>query len=202
MIFFMGMGATNMGTVVDTLFSLLHPPSESHHILPALVGMVGAVASLAVVSAVPAAASVAGAAPTGPTAPDDVQAEEPKKQDELKRRKMETAVMPAGVRDVVAGSGTPVWLYARMLTAASPEAGFQPDAELTDGIRFRVASGGDAVVLGDIETVGDWVAVGVAVERTADGPPLPETILVAVERFSLTGQAYHRRTIALRVLPG
>jgi len=185
----LGAIGSSFNNVFSSLFSLLHPPSESHHILPAFVGMVGAVASLAVVSA-------------APPAPVDVPAEEPKKQEEMKQRKMETAVMPEGVRTVVAGSGSPVWLYARMLSAASPEAGFQPDAELTDGIRFRIASGGDAVELGEIETVGDWVAVGVSVERPADGSPLPGTILVAVERFSLTGQAYHRRTIALKVAGG
>jgi len=191
MMFFMGMDASSIGTVVDTLFSLLHPPSESHEILPALVGMVGAIASLAVVSA--------GA---GAAAPDDVRAEEPKKQEEKSQRKMETAVMPEGVRTVVAGSGSPVWLYARMLTAASMEDGFQPDADLTDGIRFRVADGGDAVELGEVETAGNWVAVGVAVTAPAEGGPLPDTIRIAVERFSLTGQVFHRRTIALRVLRG
>jgi hypothetical protein len=200
MLYFLGVAGSAIRTVFDSLFSLLHPPSESHHVLPVLVGMVAAVASTVAVSAGAAAAAVA--APSAPTAPDDVPAEDAKKQEETKRRKLETAVMPAGVRTVVAGSGSPVWLYARMLSAASPEAGFQPDAELTDGIRFRVETGGDAVELGEIETVGDWVAVGVAVKRPADGQPLPGLVRIAVERFTPTGQLYHRRTISLQVVGG
>ena len=156
---------------------------------------IGAVGALAVVAALGSIAPVA--LPANDVKTDDTRTEE-KKEDKA-RRKLETAVMPEGVRSVVVGSDSPLWLYARMQSAASADADFQPDDDLTGGVSFRVVDGASAVVFGEKQTIGEWVAVGVFVKAPNDGSPIPGTVSIAAER--LAGAKYFRRTITLTVLP-
>jgi hypothetical protein len=140
----------------------------------------------------------ADAAPSASDAPADGPAQEA----EVKMRRLETAVMPEGVRAVAVGAEAPVWVYARMQTFSSPTLGYQPDADLTKGITFRVVDGDASVVLGEKRTIGsdEWVAVGVTVPRRVDGAPPPRTVRIVAERFTITGTLYHRRTVTLQVI--
>jgi hypothetical protein len=177
---------------------LIHP--HSANAIPGILSAVVATGLVAVLA--PAAASAmipaADAAPSASDAPADGPAQEA----EVKMRRLETAVMPEGVRAVAVGAEAPVWVYARMQTFSSPTLGYQPDADLTKGITFRVVDGDASVVLGEKRTIGsdEWVAVGVTVPRRVDGAPPPRTVRIVAERFTITGTLYHRRTVTLQVI--
>jgi hypothetical protein len=177
---------------------LIHP--HSANAIPGILSAVVATGLVAVLA--PAAASAmipaADAAPSSSDAPADGPAQEA----EVKMRRLETAVMPEGVRAVAVGAEAPVWVYARMQTFSSPTLGYQPDADLTKGITFRVVDGDASVVLGEKRTIGsdEWVAVGVTVPRRVDGAPPPRTVRIVAERFTITGTLYHRRTVTLQVI--
>jgi hypothetical protein len=177
---------------------LIHP--HSANAIPGILSAVVATGLVAVLA--PAAASAmipaADAAPSASDAPADGPAQEA----EVKMRRLETAVMPEGVRAVAVGAEAPVWVYARMQTFSSPTLGYQPDADLTKGITFRVVDGDASVVLGEKRTIGsdEWVAVGVTVQRREDGAPPPRTVRIVAERFTITGTLYHRRTVTLQVI--
>lgn len=176
----------------------IHP--HSANAVPGVLSAVSAAAAVAVLAPAAASAVAPAAAPT--PSPSDAPADGPVQEAELKMRRLETAVMPEGVRTVAIGAEAPVWVYARMQTFSSPTLGYQPDPDLTKGVSFRVVEGGASVVLGEKKTIGsdEWVAVGVTVTRPTDGTPPPQTVRIVAERFTLTGKLYHRRTVALQVV--
>ena len=192
------LGVTNSPEIWHLVEEFIHP--HSANAVPGILSAVTAAAAVAILA--PAAASAVVPAAAATPSPSDVPADGPAQEAELKMRRLETAVMPEGVRAVAVGAQAPVWVYARMQTFTSPTLGYQPDADLTKGITFRVAEGGASVVLGEKKTIGsdEWVAVGVTLTRPTDGTPPPQTVRIVAERFTLTGKLYHRRTVAFQTV--
>lgn len=192
------LGVTNSPEIWHLVEEFIHP--HSANAVPGILSAVTAATAVAVLA--PAAASAVAPAAAATPSPSDLPADGPVQEAELKMRRLETAVMPEGVRAVVVGAEAPVWVYARMQTFTSPTLGYQPDADMTKGITFRVVEGGASVVLGEKKTIGsdDWVAVGVTVTRPMDGTPPPRTVRIVAERFTLTGKLYHRRTVSFQTV--
>jgi hypothetical protein len=192
------LGAIGSPEIWHLVEELIHP--HSANAIPGILSAVAATGLVAVLA--PAAASAMIPSADATPSPEDAPADPAVQEAEVKMHRLETAVMPEGVRAVAVGAEAPVWVYARMQTFSSPTLGYQPDADLTKGITFRVAEGGASVVLGERRTIGEdeWVAVGVSVPRRTDGTPPPQAVRIVAERFTITGTLYHRRTVTLQVV--